>query len=167
MEACRALACDLDPSTRGQRDSVPTTGNSGLASSTCRAPLLQFLPNKAVGMPWKILSTWLGNGKLFTRVFPRPHQGHTNDVIPCLCSRWKREPLPLTAPSFGVVYCSFCYWSRMLGMACASKGAKKAPSGTADLFGSASTQHGLGGLGSYMSDLYVVLWSSWPSHFSI
>lgn len=55
-----------------------------------------------------------------------------------------------------VVYCSFCYWSRKAGTSCASKGSEQASSGTADLFGSAPTQLGLGDE-SYMSDLYVVL----------
>ncbi|KAM0689207.1 hypothetical protein Q7P36_011284 [Cladosporium allicinum] len=45
---------------------------------------------------------------------------------------------------------------RSAGTSCASKGSEQASSGTADLFGSAPTQLGLGDE-SYMSDLYVVL----------
>jgi hypothetical protein len=52
------------------------------------------------------------------------------------------EPRPFDStfvPSFGVVYCSFCYWPRKAGTSCASKGSEQASSGTADLFGSAPT----------------------------
>jgi hypothetical protein len=85
-------------------------------------------------------------------------QGHTNTMfLLTMTNHVVVEPRPFTASSSGVVYCSSYYWLRKAGTRCASKGAERASSGKADLFGSAPTQLGLGDW-SYMSELYLVSW---------
>jgi hypothetical protein len=137
-----------------------------------RTPSLQPTPNKAVDRPRELKLQTPVRGGTPPCVSA---QGCTNTMsLLTLASRVQGsspEPRPFDstlATSSVVVYCSFCYWSRKAGTVYASKGSEQASSGTADLFGSAPTQHGLlWGDWSYMSDLYVV---SWPSpaqnHFS-